>query len=94
MNSDELKSVSKALAVLFSSFPQSAVADIDLQLRAYVDAVKDAHLDDVLSAIDRFRRGEVPGNDGAFCPSAAQLCADVRKHQQVRLARRPVLVKA
>lgn len=71
--------------MLFSSFPQSASADVDLQLRSYLDTVKDHDVRDVLFAIDRFRRGEVPDTNTAFCPSSAQLVSQVRFCRSFRL---------
>lgn len=70
--------------MLFASFPQSALADVDMQLRSYLDAVKDADLVDIISAVDRFRRGEAKTENPHFCPSSAQLCLEIRDRKLLR----------
>lgn len=84
MGSEELKATTKSLAKLFSSFPQSALVDVDLQLRSYLEAVKDFTFADVEAAIDRFRRGEAKVESKAFCPSSAQLCDEIRERKLMR----------
>lgn len=84
MDSEDLKAATKSLSKLFASFPQSALADVDLQLRSYLEAVKDYALIDVNAAVDRFRRGEAKVESKAFCPSSAQLCDEVRERKLMR----------
>lgn len=84
MNTEDLKTAAKSLAKLFASFPQSALADIDLQLRSYLDAIDDAELIDVVAAIERFRRGEARTENPQFCPSSAQLCIEIRDRRLMR----------
>lgn len=60
------------------------MSDPDLQLRAYLDAVEDFECIDVLSAVERFRQGEVKEVNKAYCPSTAQLCDEVRHRKQMR----------
>lgn len=81
--------------MLFASFPQSALADIDLQLRSYLDVVKDADLIDVTAAIERFRRGEAKTDNPQFCPSTAQLSIEVRERKLMReiIAKRDARLK-
>lgn len=69
---------------MFQCFPQSVLADPDLQARGYVMAVKDFDAADVLTACQRFMQGEVPDHNKAFCPSSAQLCHEVRQRRQMR----------
>ncbi len=75
---------------MFSCFPQSALTDVDAQLRGYLGAVRDAELADLTAAIQRFVRGEVKGGSAQFCPSSAQLCIEVRERKTMRelMARR------
>ncbi len=84
MNSEELKTTAEALKRLFNSFPSSGLVDVDGQAEAYLRAVKDADVADVLSAIERFCQGEVSDFSGAFCPSTAQLCQEVRVRRRMR----------
>lgn len=69
---------------MFQCFPQSVLADPDLQVRGYVMAVKDYEAVDVLSACQRFIQGDVPEHNKAFCPSSAQLCHEVRQRRHMR----------
>jgi len=69
---------------MFSCFPQSALADVDMQMRGYLSAVQDAELADLQAAIQRFARGEVKTGDAQFCPSSAQLCIEVRERRMMR----------
>lgn len=99
MTPNELKTVTQSLAKLFASFPQSAAADVDLQIRSYLDAVKDYEAVDIIAAIDKFRRGECGSENHQFCPSTAQLCIETRERKLIReiIAKRnqrPQLVKA
>lgn len=84
MNKQEKIEVTKSLAKLFGSFPQSVMSDPDLQIRAYFDAVEDFECVDILAAVERFRQGEVREVNKAFCPSTAQLCDEVRYRKQMR----------
>lgn len=79
-----------AMGAMFQCFPQSVLADPDLQVRGYVMAVKDFEAIDVLAACQRFMQGDVRDHNRAFCPSSAQLCAEVRSVRNFReiLARR------
>lgn len=69
---------------MFQCFPQSVLSDPDLQVRGYVLAVKDFDAIDVLAACQRFIQGDVPDHNRAFCPSSAQLCAEVRNRAKMR----------
>jgi hypothetical protein len=69
---------------MFQCFPQSVLADPDLQVRGYVMAVKDFEAMDVLAACQRFMQGHVPEHNRAFCPSSAQLCEEVRQRHRMR----------
>jgi hypothetical protein len=75
---------------MFSCFPQSALTDIDMQMRGYLSAVREAELCDLQAAIQRFMRGEVRTGNAQFCPSSAQLCIEVRERRVMRelMARR------
>ncbi|WP_149907667.1 hypothetical protein [Mesorhizobium sp. SARCC-RB16n] len=90
MTTAELQQATKALAAMFSCFPQSALTDVEMQLRGYLGAVSDAELADLQAAIQRFVRGEVRSGNAQFCPSSAQLCIEVRERRVMRelLARR------
>lgn len=69
---------------MFQCFPQSVLADPDLQLRGYVHAVAEFNPDDILEACRRFMRGEVADHNRAFCPSSAQLCHEVKDRRTIR----------
>lgn len=71
-----------ALTELFCNFPQSG--DLEPNIVAYLHTVKEQDLADVEAAVTRFRRGEVPGHDAAFCPTGAQFYREVRNQSQVR----------
>ena len=90
MTAAELQQATKALAAMFSCFPQSALTDVDMQMRGYLSAVQEAELADLQSAIQRFMRGEVKTGNTQFCPSSAQLCIELRERRAIRelLARR------
>ncbi|UVK37816.1 DUF1376 domain-containing protein [Mesorhizobium sp. AR10] len=97
MTAAELQQAAKALAAMFSCFPQSALADVEMQMRGYLAAVQDAELADVQAAIQRFIRGEAKTDNAQFCPSSAQLSIEVRERRLMRelIAKRSVtLVKA
>ncbi|OBQ80662.1 hypothetical protein CK215_20240 [Mesorhizobium sp. WSM3864] len=81
---------------MFSCFPQSALADAEMQLRGYLAAVQDAELADVQAAIQRFIRGEAKVDNAQFCPSSAQLSIEVRERRLMRelLAKRSALLGA
>lgn len=85
MNTEELKTASRHLAKLFACFRQQAQADVDMQMRGYLDAVKNAELVDFEMAVGRFQRGEVPGFDAAFCPSSAQVSIETRVCNRYRM---------
>ncbi|TGQ12334.1 MULTISPECIES: hypothetical protein [unclassified Mesorhizobium] len=84
MTAAELQQAAKALAAMFSCFPQSALADAEMQLRGYLAAVQDAELQDVEAAIRRFIRGEAKVDNAQFCPSSAQLSIEVRERRLMR----------
>ena len=84
MTPNELETVAKATGAMFQCFPQSVLADPDLQVRGYVMAVKDFEAVDVLAACQRFMQGNVPDHNKAFCPSSAQLCHEVRERRTIR----------
>jgi len=90
MTAAELQQATKALAAMFSCFPQSALTDVEMQMRGYLGAVRDAELADLQAAIQRFVRGEVRTGNAQFCPSSAQLCIEVRERRVMRelMARR------
>ncbi|TPK64313.1 hypothetical protein FJ930_25615 [Mesorhizobium sp. B2-4-15] len=90
MTAAELQQATKALAAMFSCFPQSALTDVEMQMRGYLGAVRDADLCDLQAAIQRFVRGEVRSGNAQFCPSSAQLCIEVRERRTMRelMARR------
>ncbi|WP_156938203.1 hypothetical protein [Mesorhizobium sp. WSM3626] len=92
MTTAELQQATKALAAMFSCFPQSTLTDVEMQMRGYLGAVRDAELADLQAAIQRFVRGEVRSGNAQFCPSSAQLCIEVRERRLMRelLARRGV----
>jgi hypothetical protein len=83
MNAEQLKRTTRLLERLFHCFPQSALANVDAQMRGYLDAVKDCDVRDVESAVGMFQRGEVDV-DRQFCPSSAVLCAEIRRRALVR----------
>ncbi|MDG4882869.1 hypothetical protein [Mesorhizobium sp. WSM4884] len=93
MTAAELQQAAKALAAMFSCFPQSALADAEMQLRGYLAAVQDAELCDVQAAIQRFIRGEAKVDNAQFCPSSAQLSIEVRERRLMRelIAKRVLL---
>ena len=93
MTAAELQQATKALAAMFSCFPQSARADVDMQMRGYLAAVQDAELADVQAAIQRFIRGEAKVDNAQFCPSSAQQSIEVRERRLMRelIARRAAL---
>lgn len=84
MTPKELESVAKAIGAMFQCFPQSVLADPDLQVRGYIAAVKDMEAVDILAACQRFIQGDVPDHNRAFCPSSAQLCHEVRQRKVMR----------
>jgi len=84
MTAAELQQAAKALAAMFSCFPQSARADVDMQMRGYLAAVQDAELVDLQAAIQRFIRGEARVDNAQFCPSSAQLSIEVRERRLMR----------
>jgi hypothetical protein len=84
MTAAELQQAAKALAAMFSCFPQSALADVEMQMRGYLAAVQDAELADVQAAIQRFIRGEARVDNAQFCPSSAQLSIEVRERHLMR----------
>lgn len=84
MTNEELESVLKAIGAMFQCFPQSVLADPDLQARGYFAAVKNFEAVDILAACQRFIQGDVPDHNKAFCPSSAQLCVEVRERRIIR----------
>lgn len=86
MNADELKRTAILLSKLFACFPQSALVDVEMQQRGYLEAVKDDDIRDVEEAVARFQRGLAASENQQFCPSSAQLCIEVRNRRVMRLA--------
>jgi tyrosyl-tRNA synthetase len=84
MNAEELKQTTRLLEKLFSCFPQSALANIEMQMRGYLDALKDEALEDIREAVGRFQRGEAASENHQFCPSSAQLSIEVRSRRRMR----------
>jgi hypothetical protein len=81
--------------VLFATFPPPA-GDVNAQLEAYAVAIEGHDLRDIDQALRRFLRGEVPGHNAAFAPSAALVGAAIRQAMNDRLdserrAQRPAL---
>lgn len=60
---------------------------MEASILAYLQTVKDEALSDIEDAVMRFRRGEVPGVDDAFCPTGPQFYKEVRFQGRVRLIR-------
>ena len=87
MTKSELATVAKTLGAMFNCFPQSVLADPDLQVHGYLAAVNDCEVSDVLEACKRFIQGNVPDWNNAFCPSSAQLCHEVRRVRKLRQMR-------
>ena len=85
MTSEELKAAAQSLKILFNSFPTAGPVDVDGQVEAYLWAVKDYHVADLQQAVYRFVQGEVADFSGAFCPSTAQLCQEVRYRAEIRV---------
>lgn len=85
MDNQDMERAAKSLAALFSCFPQSALADIDMQMRGYLEALKSYEIVDVQSAIKRFIQGEAKTENPQFCPSSAQLCIETRLMASVRV---------
>lgn len=84
MNTNEMKAAAESLKHLFNSFQTAGPVDVEAQSAAYLWAVKDYELPDLLQAVHRFIHGEVNGFDGAFCPSTAQLCQEIRSRREIR----------
>lgn len=78
-----MKQASTALAELFCNFRVPA-DEMEPKILAYVQTVKDESLPDIEAGVLRFRRGEVPGHDVAFCPTGAQFYREVRFQSQIR----------
>jgi hypothetical protein len=70
--------------MMFNSFPQSLVADVDAQMEAYVFTVDEFDLESVADAIRRIMQGGHGHENRAFVPSTAELCAEIRKRQEIR----------
>jgi|GEM_PF-3071896 len=64
--------------MLLASFPEAA-GDSEAKGRAYLLATRDIELSVLERAVGRFMRGEVEGRNPVFCPSTAELCAEVRR---------------
>lgn len=79
---------------MFQCFPQSVLADPDLQVQGYIAAVSDFEAVDVLEACKRFIQGDVPDWNNAFCPSSAQLCQEVRHRHKMRIYREAQAARA
>lgn len=71
------------MAELFCNF-QVPADEMEPKILAYVQTVKDETLTDIDAAVVRFRRGEVPGHDVAFCPTGAQFYREVKFQKHVR----------
>ena len=84
MNKQGKIQTAKLLAMMFNSFPQSSVADVDAQMEAYVFAVEDHDLDDVSDAIRRIMQGGQGHENRSFVPSTAELCTEIRRRQEIR----------
>ena len=69
---------------MFGSFPQSAAVNFDLQLAAYVDAIKDFDVDSVTDSIDRIRHGGAGHEGRIHLPSTAELCTEIRQREEIR----------
>lgn len=72
------------MGLMFQCFPQSVLADPDLQVRGYLAAVMEFEAGDILAACQKFIQGTVSDHNRAFCPSSAQLCEEVRERKRIR----------
>ena len=67
-----------------SAFPPTSNADPAQALRNYLDVVEDWHADLVEEAVTLFIKGEIPGFDGRFAPTAPMLAGACRKAAENR----------
>lgn len=72
------------LAMMFNSFPQSAVADVDAQMEAYCFCLEEFEFTDVAAAIRRVMKGGEGHERRAFVPSTAELCGEVQRRKEMR----------
>lgn len=63
----------KDIQRLLAAFPVTSQADPALVLHNYLTAIDDWHADHVEDAVTMFIKGEVPGHDGRFAPTAPML---------------------
>jgi len=65
--------------MLLTSFPEQAGSDGDIRSKTYLLAVEPYPIEHLKVAVGRFIRGEVEGHNRRFCPSTAELCAEIRR---------------
>jgi hypothetical protein len=70
--------------MMFNSFPQSGMADVDAQMESYVFAVEDYDFQDVADAIKRIMQGGAGHENRSFVPSTAELCSEARQRAEIR----------
>lgn len=78
MNTTETKEAAAMIGMMLKAFPSSQSNISDDSARVYLFAVEDFSLEAVKRACRMFVRGDVPGRNNSFCPSAPEL-ADVCK---------------
>ncbi len=86
MTADEQAQTAKALAMMFHSFPASAIPDVDVQMEAYMLVIADFDFKDVMAAIRRIMEGGEGHESRSFAPSTAELCQEVRRRREIREA--------
>src|SRR5690606_33315179 len=84
MNKSDTMQVVKLLRLMFSSFPQSAVADVDDLMEAYLFAVSGFDVEDLSDAVQRITQGAIGHERRSFVPSTAELCTEVRRQKEIR----------
>ena len=84
MDKNQIKETAKLLAMMFNSFPQSGMADVDAQMEAYLFSVEEFEFIDVSNAIRRIMQGGEGHERRSFSPSTAELCQEVRRREEIR----------
>ncbi len=80
-----MTTIPNLLKLLFSTFPPPPSEDGDAQLAAYALAL-DGHAEqDIEAAVRKLIRGEVPGHNQSFAPSAAMLGSVVIERRNHRI---------
>lgn len=73
------------IGLLLSSFPNFQSGDAESLLAAYEMAVSGCSEDDLADAVQAFVRGQVPGHNMAFAPTAPQLASVCRQALERRI---------